>query len=742
MRHEMQTSMLYLGVVTYVGQRGQLPVASLRPLLVADEGETRWERELGDGSRKELFPNTGCVSWIHPDSHAETGTLWEFKVQEQRSYVEEEPRHDRYMVSESSSRQVYEVLDVDLLKEQGQCAREMLTSTGIRIDANGTRRFWIRVEDNLWMLTDLVQKDGDEGRWVIPLDESGITRWQEWDLQGPLSSLKLDGERLLLAPKARPSGPPHQRDWSSDIMVLRRVMQQLRRYDRDFTDALELTSKAVDRFAELLSSSTSLNEPDLEEARIERVKALLERLGGSSDSREAVLAILADSPITDELEQKKNEILEEERDRAREQAGHELSDLLSEIESRRKELSNIEKTIEVRHREQEALVSNFEESLAERARKAMDNPAELLSTVALIRAVRSEKHDQRVVASGATQEIAKADFEATQATVVASQEDALKSIEGLMLRSDVPRSVGRAIHASFLAGAMPIIAGARAYDAFVAYARSITAGEVFWIPVSALWVDPLDYLEGVASQSELKRGRSGLSEFLDGARSDSRMRLVVLDGIERSNVESYLLPLLGCYGDVGRSFKRSFPIASTNGSARTQMDWPENVLLAATTCCSSVSMALPQSLWGYATLCLSDCVGSGSELRPFLDKHPDVRAKELQDIVPQYVERETWQSWRANSREVVLGECVEKWVSLDNDNRLDRAARDLALRFYAADRQLVDVQDALADVAAYCLLPQVASAKDVADRLFDEIVQIYPERQRALDSLSRLVECE
>lgn len=708
-------STLYLGEVVYLGHRGPMSVASIRPLLSANEDGT-WSTEFTENDRYYEFPNAGRVSWLNPHADATLGTLWEFRIEEQPTFVSTDMKRDRYMVAPHGIRQVFEVVSLAALDTSQKSPREILLEDGLELGASAVQRCWLQMEPSLWMLTDLEPVPDRDGYLRVKLESSGITRWHRWELAAQLAVLNGEKRRYVLPPQVTPSGHPQQRDWADDLTVLRRVLQQARTHDREFMESLGLTKKAIEHLSKVLGESAPVNDPELHEARIDRALKYLDRLQREADRTYAVAAILADSPLAEDIELNKQTILKEERIKARQQAESEQNNVKADTDRLRTELHEIEKEIAQKRREQESLVSELDATIAEKARNAMDSPVSLLSTSALVRAVS----DPRTHMGGEAKGLISASLASPYAERQTSHKDTLAAVECNMLLMDVPPTAGRAIYISHMGGALPVLIGDRALDALLAYSSAVTGGQLLTLSVSSLWVDPSDYL----SSTSIASNNNEVRNFLESARVDTRMHLLVFEGIERSCPESYLIPLL----------KRIAAQASlhTDAAAAVGFSWPENVLIAATASTSSVTTALCPELCEFCTFLFLDLLATEAGQMALANQHPEKRRQSLAKLTPKFVEAEYWQEWQRQGQEADLRPCASEWARLTDGMAIGRAKRDVALRLFSTGITVADEASVLSLLKAIAVLPNLIHNERRLKSLLDEVVPIYPEKEQAL----------
>lgn len=743
---------VYLGIVSSRGHRGTIAVATLRPLMASSEDRRLWEQDFSDVTRrKEVFPNAGYVSWLYPDAEAEDGTLWQFEITDQPTYFDhpDDPWRDRFMVSTGTAKRAYPVLDVEDLGGEVQ-GRELLTTQGIQFPKGTACPCIIRVERTLWSVPPLrFVKNGElDNRWVLDLSNSTSIRCVRWEPPAEPIGCGDNSPRLFLPPDARPDGPAHLRDWTPDAALLVRVLRNLRKFDRQYADSLALTERAISRLGDVLAGpAPSAQDLEFEQGRVRRMKDFIGRLKTAHEIAKAAADALDNGPLAEEIARKKEDILDEERKTAKSKAEAEVADVRRQrdevaerISEHKLKLASLEQEIEVKKADQRALVERLEVDLTRRVDEAMGKPEELLASVALIRAVMGSPDRGRETTSRAGPASSPAPGPRREGVACTSEAELLAALQKTLLRGDNPRAYARPLHSSFLAGAVPLLAGSRAYEVLFAYAQCVTGGTICWVPVSPTFLDPADLL----GRADPSSGRfvphpSGLLDLLLRARTDDRLHLVVLDGVNRAPVDSYLIPLLACRAGTQGGRDRSYPLLGVSGFDSTlsvpedgRITWPPNVLLAGTLSLGSSGLPLARETWHHATLLLCDAVEPGPELEVFASTHPDARGAGGTSEPAWVVSLPTWTEWRTSCVSRDLTPCTQVLAKIAKDSPLPRYARDLALRFFSAAKGQGDDALAIGDTLAHCILPVLAGQPDELTALLDDAKTIYKDLARVI----------
>jgi hypothetical protein len=702
----MEELQWYLGEIDWVGHRGHHLTGSFCPLFKESTNGRSWERELDEASRYELFPNQGRVSWWSPHSEVKRGEIFHFTMEDQPTYEPENPKHDRFRVREVRKAAQYLDFSAASLEE----SRLLLTTEGISLPDETLREYSIRLCRNLWSEPLSFVQLSDSRLWIIdPKKSHDPLRWHEWSCE---ERFLLDlGKRKVLGANAKLQGKTKLLDWCPDATLLDRVMRRLRGLDRAFSESLHLSASAVTKLAEIHATIAAKGNLELENARLERVRLLLERVKGHADVARVVADLLETEPIRNGLAEKRNQILEDERTKAQKQAHEEVETERKHVEKLKQEASTLKAAIDGLIAQQDTLLHGFELTLGARLKEVFSSPEKFLAELSLLKAALDTLAPER------TSAVARVESERPKQTdesaslpadrLISSAEQLNRCLEETFERSGVSPALVRPLHASLLSGAFPVFSGPLAYEACAAYARCVTAGSLFWFPVSPTLVEPAQLFSDGGSSPEA----TGLLQFLLRAQTSEHMQLVLLDGINKAPVDSYLMPILACYRDAWQApAGRMLPLRSHSSS----FPWPRNVLLAAIHSEGMVSISPPATFWNHSTLILGSLIG-GAEAKTERIEHPDRALSNALKSPEQAVTVSQWASWRASCAAQELEPCVKLWSKFASEFALRPESRDLCLRYFAAIRTLhPDVAQGIGDTIAHCLFPQLAHEQEKA----------------------------
>ena len=365
----MEDSKWYLGEIDWVGHRGHYLTGSIYPLYEESADARSWERKLDDAGRFELFPNQGRVSWWSPHNDVKRGEIFHFTIEDQPTYEAENPRHDKFRARDVKKAPQY----LDFSAASLEDARVMLTQDGITLPDETIQEYCIRVCCNLWSEPFRFVQLPESHLWIIDPNRSRVPlRWHEWNCE---ERFLLDlGKKKILGANVKLQGRMRLLDWCPDAILLDRVMRRLRTLDRTFSDSLNLSASAITRLAEIHATDAAKGNLELENARMERARLLLERVKSQADAASIVANLLETEPLRHELDEKRKQILEDERTVAKKQAHEEVDAEQKRVEALKQEGTSLVIEIERLKSEQERLVHGFETKLAIRFKEVVGSP--------------------------------------------------------------------------------------------------------------------------------------------------------------------------------------------------------------------------------------------------------------------------------------------------------------------------------------------------------------------------------
>jgi hypothetical protein len=385
---------------------------------------------------------------------------------------------------------------------------------------------------------------------------------------------------------------------------------------------------------------------------------------------------------------------------------------------------------------QETLLRGFETTLGARLKEVFSSPEKFLAELSLLKAGLD------TLAPVRTSAVARVESERPRQTdesaslpadrLISSAEELNRCLEQTFELNGVSPALVRPLHASLLSGALPVFSGAWGYEACAAYARCVTAGSLFWFPVSPTLVEPAQLFSDAGSSSE----PTGLLQFLLRVQASEHMHLLLLDGINKGPVDSYLMPILACYRDAWQApGGRVLPLRSHSSS----FPWPRNVLLAAIHSEGMVSISPPATFWNHSTLILGSLIG-GAEARTERTEHPDRVLSNALKSPERAVSVSQWASWRASCAAQELEPCVKLWSKFASEFTLRPESRDLCLRYFAAIRALhSDVAQGIGETIAHCLFSQLAHEQEKALERLSGIPLPYKDIALALSLTAELL---
>lgn len=561
---------IILGTVCDTWLAGEKQVALLKPLYALDEESGDW-LEITDPEQK--FPNRGGITWMQPDpadrldrggiTEVQLGSVWRFTYELHPSFDPSDRKHDRYRINWSRLPEpLEEVLDIQA--ESAQAALKKLEH-GLSLRFVPSRVCYIALGDQGWAgPVKLVQECG---RWMLDRQKRNLPI----PLVDPLPAHQLvkidvDGERCFLRYNAPAPTQIGKLDWSPDKVLFQRLLKEAHKSPH-FAGAHQLTKAAIKQVVETLTN----RDADLTNQQLARARAYLadaERLQADLAAFEQELLSLPairdriTRAVQEGRESARAEAEEEAIARARaelEQLCEERRQLAGEIDQQRAEmrrraaeLGDLDTQIAERRRQLNDQIALADDAMAGRIAELVARPAEALVQIALVRAALGNERSGR-------SEMIPSPREVTPPTIVLhsgenlveDQDQFVKIAQRALGAAGLPGSAGIAIHGALVAGMVPLLGGPGALEALEQYAHAAAGGRMLWVNIVPSALEPADLL----GRYDPHTGRflphpSGLLDLLIYAgRPDQRNQLflVVLDGVNRAAVDTYLQPLLACY---------------------------------------------------------------------------------------------------------------------------------------------------------------------------------------------------
>jgi chaperonin cofactor prefoldin len=502
---------LYLGrVERVVPNDPHGPIAQLRPFYEAAPNSLSWQRPLSADDARQEFPNRGLVTWFGRPDTAREGTVWQFRVEEQRTFDRAKPHHDAFKVAAAPApTPPVEIVDLRGIGDEEQI-RLRVTQEGLELSFVPSARIYLWVDDGCWIGPVHLVESPKPGRWILDPQQKqqGILPKVQPVPTSQLARLSVGAPRLFLAPAAKAGSQFGTVDWAPDEIVLKRVLRRLRKTDRAYTDALGLTEKAIDRAVGVLSDAEALGtDLSLDLQRLRRARSIVGSLVERQNLAEDVLRELLQLPsIQAGIREVQNRVRQETEERVR----AELEESVTRITELRGQQSRLEEEIAAL---QTTLATHADELAAKvetRLAELMARPGQALTDLAILRAALDVAAGAKLVAGAPPStrgagdgSVVPASLPPLPSSAAPPSGEVANLIEQAQLRQTlrrafraraVPTQAAKVMHAAFLAGAMPVLAGVGASRALEAYAAAVTGGRWLWVPISPAMLDAGDLL--------------------------------------------------------------------------------------------------------------------------------------------------------------------------------------------------------------------------------------------------------
>jgi hypothetical protein len=382
----------------------------------------------------------------------------------------------------------------------------------------------------------------------------------------------------------------------------------------------ERTKQLVEAASEQLTKGGSPADLQLDKYRLERARPLIKQIQHLDGIATEVVNALRKHPAVvkefDELKTKEGEDARAEAEAALKSKREELVRL--ERERGVAEAALTEATRAARNAEAEAIRrgSEIEEQLRAQIAEVVNGAPALLAQVSLLRPFLGGgaplSREARSAVVYPPWKVGKIPLSAIK--------DLRARIVPVMKGLGIPPQTWQRVHSAFAARLLPLLAGPRALDALRAYAHVATGGRMVVVQVTTALTESSDIFGRVDSaRRSFVPHPAGLIDVVSAAKQSDGLMLVVLDGANRGATESYLLPL------VRSAVRQSNPIAlfhpsavSGNDPYRAQapIEWPGNLLLAATLVEGPTTLPLAPDLWADSVLIQTDAEGATAPAVP------------------------------------------------------------------------------------------------------------------------------
>jgi len=602
---------IYVGRVkkVYLKPEKNYRHATVEPLIRSSEDHKHWKGPILDAVSE--FPTRGFLYWHDAPADLVDGEIRQFEA-EQHPFYKGEPEKEAYQVK--NPKPITEIIDLRGIGSERDI-RALLTTSGVSLQSKPLAdRCILWILDAKWVgPVKLVRGTGPDS-WAISSEQDldSITAWNI-----PIEAVQpveLDGTRYLLEPKRHYIGKQiGVVNWQRDNILARRVLEHLRRFDKNAVEALNISKSVFKAYIETIERAGLVGSPQ-EIAFFERLREIID----SIEKNEELLTEAANicyelSPVKIKVEKKAEEeyqkkLLEHdkhlEQDLATKKA--QVDEVVEILSERQNELSSLGERIQSLGEKLKDEVAQFDTELERKLHELAEKPERLFAEMAVLNTIFSyprrdrEKHYLKVQR---IRNDTKSDV-----PIITETKDLKKALFTRLLGARISPAIGQAILTSHLAGLVPVLMGPEAYDVASSYSDCMSGGMIGWIPVGGSMFEPTDLLAKFDTRSCRVIPHSG--GLLDLLMDDSDdIHIVLLDGFNRAAVSGYLIPLLQSARDVALGRKpRSIPLIpqgladKEDGYAGvSRVKWNSKVLLLLCPSSGVSTLPIPAEFWAYCT---------------------------------------------------------------------------------------------------------------------------------------------
>jgi hypothetical protein len=585
-----------LGVRTLIGvisgtrrDKHEDQIAWIRPL--AEATNDSWE---AIASPESEFPTRGFIFWPHATG-ARENALIRFHAKE-NSVKNDGP--DEYIAVDSQP--AFEVID---LRAVGDCEQVRLALThGIALPYLSSPKFLIRCAGDVVVGPITLVSDSGGKATLEKNNRARIPCYQleEDDFRG----IVWDGQTRTVLARSIPPTPYSYVDWDDDRLVMRRAIEAVAKLRGN---GANLSRQLIDDATIELTQYGTDASARLEIYRLKRAKQLANDTQQVASLAGEIFAGLRDHPLVVQEVQKFAQAQREdirstiEREYAAEQEA--LTQLRKERQETEEALRSASRQLEETETRFKEQVSGIETAIVSRIEEVLGNVPSLLADVTLLKPFLEGRPSRD--RGNWTPEWPSAKAKIADVKELKSSLIRMLRVRGVVTTADQP------IHAAFAAGLVPIVSGARALEALDAYAQVICAGRVLVVEVTSAIADVQDIFGKLENRAFVPHP-AGLIDVVRAARENDGPFLVVLDGINRGPTESYLLPLIRLVRNRAASIPLFHPQAiepSDPYRSEARVQWPANLLLAATVIEGPTTLPVAPDVWNESILAVAETDG-------------------------------------------------------------------------------------------------------------------------------------
>jgi hypothetical protein len=555
----------------------------------------QWET-LND--QQEEFPSRGYVFWPKAQN-VERGQLVHFKAKDNGFHKE---GGDDFMVVEPKI--AFEVLDFRGVGDCEQVRRAL--SAGITIAEPTTSKVLIWCRGNLVVgPVQLAISPGGQTRF----EKSNRERISCFEFQeGDIRQLSYEGQIRWLSARPVPGTAQRYVDWDDDKQALKRALDFA--VSQSVSESLERPRQFVDDALDRITKNGMSADLHLKLYQLQRARSLTKDASQiTSFAQELISALRRHPTVLKEIDAIKTE----ERQKAKAQAERDLAAERDELAKTKEakttaeqQLASTRKRLEEADAEVKAQSTAIESRVNARVRQVLDDAPGLLAEISLLKPFLGKASNGPAKSTEAwTPSITPWRSVPTR---VSNTKDLRTRLNQSFKAHGVPSTVYQPLHAAIAAGLLPVMGGSRAIDALLAYSQVVTGGRSLIVNVTSAIAD-VENLFGHVHERVFVPHPAGLVDAIHSARSSEGLVLVVLDGINRTATDSFLLPLLRS------ALRRTSRVSLFHPKAvqaddpyqhLAKIDWPSNLLLAATVVEGPTTIPVSPNVWDDAAFIQTD----------------------------------------------------------------------------------------------------------------------------------------
>lgn len=573
--------------------------AKLRPIAIESNGN--WET-IEDP--KHLFGDDGLIFWWRPPIGCKE-LLWRHVVIPQPKYDGARNR-ERYQVKENSALPVEELFSCGTTLSDDQF--RLLLEEGARFDRPPLGKVLFRLEGN--RCAGPLELSFIDGKWSCPDNDIRsrvpVGNFNEADFR----IIRNDGtEHSILAPRSKLPTHSAYLNAQTPIDVLHGLVKRVRRLDQRTYDALNVTYAAYDAYVEaLVKARLPADQALMERARGERLKNLVSALKSDvSVLTELGKALLEHSEVAKRVEDAVQLEVQRKIDCASATIEEKLSgvraallDVEQQLATRTNALLESDARLRAAKEEAQSLNGRLAEEFSRQLEEMLENPVSTIAQNAIFKALASgrQKESSREAVNDAELNEMAAPRSFTHGTELDEFQDLRKHFVSRAAGGGVSILSAPTVLGSCLAGNMPLVFGPHVDELMQTISSVVAGGRMFRVPVSTATYQVQDlFVRQDPLTGRMNQGPGSLGRLVDECRNLDRLVIILLEGVNRAPLESFLTPLLSCVATAGDGEEEAtIPIESGNGRSTDWFSWPRNVLLVGSVVEGPSSFPIPRMM--------------------------------------------------------------------------------------------------------------------------------------------------